>query len=629
MCGIAGWIALRNTPLPAHRVLAMTERLRHRGPDDGGIVFFSKDEREAFIGEAALERATAPNAIVALSNRRLAIIDPKGGAQPVSDSSGRHFVVLNGEIYNHRRLRQELEASGVKFRSDSDTEVVVAAFARWGAAALDRFVGMFAIAWWDTEAERLLIARDRLGIKPLYYATVGSDLAFASEIRSLVLMPGVNQDIDVDALRDFLLYRYIPSPRTMHRGIRALPPGHVLVLDRRAAAPSIEPQRWWKLDISVERDLTLDRAVNELDALLDDVCRDHLVSDVPVGVFLTGGVDSSTILAHSAKYSDGALRAVTVGFRGREHTPYNEIDAAADTARRFGVPFVPITLDSQVMSLLPQAVDALDEPMGDPSALPALAMMREARGVAKVMLSGDGGDEVFGGYDRYQKPTDRERSAAFRHSIYAMARAVGEWSGLRARRSERRMLVTTPEEVDRLILPEFQSRSRIVPLRDRVEIASGRDPLTQWQQIDLQTYLVDDNLKKTDRTSMAFGVEVRVPLVDSRIVEFGLTLAASLRRDASRGKVVLREALARHLPVATTQRPKNGFKVPLAKWFRKEERSPYLDALFEPDRPIWKLLDREFARGWLLEHRARVNSHAQKLYNLLVLDEWLRTRTTC
>jgi asparagine synthase (glutamine-hydrolysing) len=558
-----------------------------------------------------------------LGHRRLSIIDLATGNQPMCDPSGRHWLSYNGEIYNYRELRRLLESDGVRFRTTSDTEVLLESLIRWGSEGLNRLEGMFAFAWWDSQERRLLLARDRFGIKPLYYAITAGVLAFASEIKALLELPILSRGLDRAALRDFLAYRYIPSPKTIYAQVSCLPQAHMLSI-AIGQGPPASPQRWYALNAGAKRPISMDSAVEELDALLDTVCRDHLVSDVPVGVFLSGGLDSSSILAHSQANSAAPLRAVSVGFKGMEESKYNELEAASTIARHLGSDLKVVEVDSDLLDVLPGVIEALDEPMADISALPVLRMMQVARTEAKVMLSGDGGDEVFGGYERYIRTLAGSRTGAIRRLKAGILSALmGRSAHLMSLYLERVGVISLPQ-LKHLILPDFAAEAPPVPLDQRFELAQDRDPLTQWQHLDMQTYLVDDNLKKTDRMSMACSIEVRVPMVDRRVVEFGFSLPARLRIAGDRNKVVLRESLRRHLPACIANRGKMGFKVPLKIWMRQDEANDLIGEFAADTQPVWNVVRRSVVMQWLAEHRNGRKNHVDKLYSLIVLNAWLR-----
>jgi len=547
----------------------------------------------------------------------------------MSDHSGRYWLVYNGEIYNHVQIRRTLENEGAVFRTHSDTEVLLHSLIRWGMTALTRIEGMYAFAFWDSNTHTLLLVRDRFGIKPLYYTLRDGILAFGSEIKALLELEGLIWHLNKAALLDYLTYRYIPGPGTIYREIQSLPAAHAF---RIQFDGTINTRIWsyWDLTVSAERRISLNDAAEELDSLLDVVCREHLISDVPIGTFLSGGIDSGSVVVHSQANSPRPMVAVTVGFKGMDNTKFNEIGVARQIASQVGAVPKPVEMDFDVFGLLPEIVKAFDEPMADPSALPVYLMMRVARGEAKVMLSGDGGDEVFGGYNRYRRALGTRENPIVRRARDFILRTLGRLEEHYMKRYLDIVRISTPAEAHDLLNMEAPALNTnhgfpLAGIDKRYPVAANRDVLTQWQHLDIQTYLVDDNLKKADRMGMAWGVEVRVPLLDRRIVEFGLSLPWRLRFDGIRGKTVLRESLRKHLPERAVRRGKAGFKVPLSGWIRSADGRRCLEGLLNPSQPIWDLLHPSVAKKWVSQHFAEKKNRSEQIWSLLVLNEWLHS----
>jgi len=556
VCGIAG-IVSDGPPVRREDLERMAESQRHRGPDDSGLWL-------------------APDARAGLSHRRLSILDlSAAGRQPFSDAERDVHLVYNGEIYNFLELRAQLEAAGWEFRSRSDAEVVLRGYQEWGDAVVDRLRGMFAFGVWDGPRRRLLLARDRLGIKPLHWADGGSLFAFASELKGVEAAPIADRALDVSALWDFLTYHWVPAPKTPWRAFRKLPPAHVLV--REAGRTTL--RRYWSLDFAGDGAGDERRVADELLARVEEAVRMHLLSDVPVGALLSGGIDSSAVTALASRAGE-RLRTYTVGF---EEAAVSEAPWARELARRFDTEHVEET------SRLPAAREALDglagwldEPFADTSIVPTALVCRVARRGVKVALSGDGGDELFAGYRRYAKFVEQRRRdvlplPARRGLAGALGRRLPRASP--GRRSVRRWGMdgparhvslhggmTRPEKEDALpesIVARFRGYDDYWAVRSHWR--EDLDPWSRQQYADLMTYLPDDLLAKVDRASMRVSLEVRPPLLDHVLVEFAASIPASVRVRTG-PKSVLKEALRNVLPREVLERKKQGFSIPTETW---------------------------------------------------------------
>ena len=584
----------------------MCGAIRHRGPDEEGH----------HVGPG-----------VALGMRRLSVIDVSGGSQPISNEDATVHVVFNGEIYNHHTLRSAL-APRHQMRTRSDTEVLVHLYEDDGVHMVHRLRGMFAFAIWDERAERLFVARDRLGIKPLYYWPTGGGVAFASELKSFLALDDFPRELNVEAVHEYLALGYVPDPASIFQGVHKLPPGHVLTWD---AAQGVLLEQYWspvrpEVPIADERE-----AIEELRRLLADAVGSHLEADVRLGAFLSGGIDSSAVVAQMTRLSPTRVETFSIGFEERE---FNEAPHAASVARALGTKHTELIVRPDADALIEELIDTFDEPFGDSSALPTLLVSRLAREHVTVALSGDGGDELFGGYTRYaHMERARElRSPVARQLLHATAIRLGHSVRGRNRlldlsRGRRGRYAATVAQA--LLVNEGGAVQEIAPhhsldsLMDRwFEPAAGRDFLTQMTLVDLASYLPGDILTKVDRASMRVSLEARVPLLDHPLVEFAVALPGNVKRRDGTGKWILREAIKGLVPDSVFTQPKRGFAVPLGRWLKHELRHR-LDTLLGPNRPVYAYVDRASVQRLVQEHLAGRRDHSHFLWRILVLDLWL------
>ena len=559
MCGICGLVAAEREGAPdLEAVERMSARLVHRGPDDDGLFHEGP---------------------VALAARRLSIIDLDGGHQPIANEDGSCVVVQNGEIYNYRELKRELEGRGHTFATDCDTEVLVHLYEEHGEEFVERLRGMFAIALWDKRRSRLLLARDRFGIKPLYYREAGGGLAFASELKAMLELPGFSREIDPEAVSAYLAFNSIPAPLTIFAEARKLPPGHLLSWEggetrlRRYARPGPPPG-------GEERRGSMDALAAELREVLDDSVRAHLVADVPVGVLLSGGVDSGGLAALASAHAGEPLHTFSIGF---EEAGFDELSRARMVAERYGTDHHELILRPDAVELLPRLVEAFDEPFGDSSALPTYIVSELAAGEVKTALSGEGGDELFGGYYTYVADLLARRVGR----LAPLARPLAEALPSRADRvgfdykAKRfaRAAALPPLERHHGWKEIFSAEARAGlagpaawdPLdlyRERYAETEGAEPLARMQDLDLGIYMVDDLLVKTDRLSMAHSLELRVPFLDQRVAEFAFSLPTRMKVRGFEKKRLLRRALEPLLPKEIVHGRKQGFSIPIAAWLR-------------------------------------------------------------
>ena len=607
MCGIAGYAGRSRSAERAEAALgAMCAAIRHRGPDEEGH----------HVGPG-----------VALGMRRLSVIDVLGGSQPIANERGDVHVVFNGEIYNHHAIRARLAPRHV-FRTRSDTEVLVHLYEEMGDAMVDELRGMFAFAIWDDRTRRLTVARDRLGIKPLYYWQTADGVAFASELRSFLALEEFPREIDADAVREYLALGYVPDPSCIFRGVRKLPPAHVLIW---SAEEGLSIRRFWT-PVRPESPIADEReAVEELRRLLADAVASHLESDVRLGAFLSGGIDSSTVVAQMARLSGSTVETFSIGF---EEPEFNEAPHAGAVARALGTKHTELIVRPEADALIEQLVRTFDEPFGDSSALPTMLVSELARQHVTVALSGDGGDELFGGYTRYgemdgaremSSPVTRRlvRAAAVRlpHSTFGRNRLLHLSRGRRGQYAGTVAHALPVSEGG--VLTEVDEALSLDRLLDRwFDPAADRDFLTQMTLVDLGSYLPGDILTKVDRASMRVSLEARVPLLDHPLVEFAVSLPGRVKRRDGVGKWILRQAVTGLVPDSVFAQPKRGFGVPLAQWLRRELRHR-LETLLRADRAVYEHVDRASVARLVNEHLAGRRDHSHFLWRLLVLDLWL------
>jgi len=609
MCGIAGFAGWPLRAEEAARtVRTMCDAIVHRGPDDSGY----------FV---------APG--VALGMRRLSIIDVAGGQQPIGNEDGSIQVVFNGEIYNHHELRRGLVARGHRFRTRSDTETIVHLYEEIGEDFVLRLRGMFAIALWDARTKRLVLARDRVGIKPLSYWLTPDGIAFCSELRSLVTLARFPRHLDDRAIAAFLSLGYVPDPLAVFAGVAKLRPGHVLVwsADRGAAM-----RRYWT-PVASESDVPDDgQAAEHLRELLADAVGSHLEAEVPLGAFLSGGLDSSTVVALMARAASITPRTFAIGF---DEAAFNEAPHARRVAAAIGTRHTDLVVAPEADRLVEGVVGIFDEPFADSSALPTYTVSWLARQQVTVSLSGDGGDERFGGYTRYVDVLRRPTIPAWGRPLFrTVGRALPHIAPGRGRLLD--LARARPGAYASTVALPLAPRDggvatpRLVPqegqfgdiLADAFAEAGARDFVSQMMLVDVATYLPGDILTKVDRASMAVSLEARVPLLDHPLVEFALALPAALKIRDGVGKQVFRHAIRSLVPPEVMEHPKVGFAVPLGPWFRAPLRHR-IDRLPMADGGLYDYLDRAAVRRLVREHLVRRRDHSAALWRVLVLHLWL------
>jgi asparagine synthase (glutamine-hydrolysing) len=624
MCGIAGFVDNdQGTAGPVGQqrldgafnlVHRMCEVIRHRGPDDEGI-------------------HVAPG--VGLGMRRLSIIDLAGGRQPIHNEARTIWVVFNGEIYNYRELREELEAHGHEFYTSSDTESIVHAYEQWGEDAFRRLRGMFAIALWDGPNRTLLLARDRAGQKPLHYVERGGRLYFGSEIKSLIAAGAVEPRLDLAALDHYLAFLYTPREASIFENVRKLPPGHFLKWhDGRS-----DVRRYWQ--IAAEETFTgnEDEAVEGLTRILQDAVASHMVSDVPLGAFLSGGVDSSAVVGMMSRVSSRPVKTFSIGFDDPE---FDELEHARTVARHFGTDHHEFVVKPDGLSILDDLIGHFDEPFADSSAIPTWYVSEIARKHVTVVLSGDGGDELFGGYDRYiPHPRVRQFDALAVPGLRSAAALA--WPllphGTRGKNFLRHVAKdSTGRYLDSMTLFPSDERAALysdgatAAMRSATEhrLARHFDRFnalphdSRVMRFDFETYLPEDVLVKVDRMSMAHSIETRVPLLDNEVIDFAASLPARFKIRDGRRKHVLKRALGPLLPEGILNRRKQGFGIPLGNWFRGGLTGLFSDVLDAPRTRQRGYFEPAFVSRLLREHLSGQRDHTSRLWQLLVFELWHR-----
>jgi asparagine synthase (glutamine-hydrolysing) len=632
MCGICGFLHVQGAPVDVALGERMMELLRHRGPDGSGQL--------AVPGQPS---GSSPSLF--LGHRRLKIIDLSEAArQPLSNEDGTIWIVFNGEIYNFPALRADLERRGHQFRSHSDTETIVHAYEEFGDACVARLDGQFAFALWDGRSRRLLLARDRSGKKPLYYTFDGRSFAFASEIKSLLVCPWVRQEVAVEHLGDYLLFGYVRAPGTLYQGILQLPPGSSLTVEDGTVRG---PARYWTLRRGAAPDaevLPAQEAARRVRELLTQAVEARLISDVPLGALLSGGLDSTIVVGIMSRLSKSPVRTFTVGFA--DDASYDERRFANIAARAFGTDHTEFVVRTDAMSLVRRLLWHHDQPYGDSSAIPTYQVSRMARRHVTVVLNGDGGDEVFGGYERFWAALWAARVPGFLGGLGStLARALprnDSYFGLR-RRIERFVARSGEPPLDRyldwtsifdtgaatrLLRPEVAARGDVSGIYATLRGAYGgngsRELLDQLLDINFMTYLPEDLHVKVDRMSMANSLEARSPMLDTSLVEFAATLRPDLKIRGGTLKYVLKLAFRDLVPPELLGRRKHGFGVPVDGWFRNELRSTALQMLLQPDSRIRRYLDQEAVRRLFDEHVRGTAAHGHRLWTLMNLELWCR-----
>ncbi len=628
MCGIVGVFDVRGRrEVPPERLARMNQSQFHRGPDEGGM------HLEPGVG---------------LGHRRLSIIDLATGQQPLFNEDGSVAVVFNGEIYNYQELIPELQALGHVFHTRSDTEVIVHAWEAWGAACVDRFRGMFAFALWDRNSETLFLARDRLGVKPLFYALLADGTCiFGSELKALLAHGGMRRDIDPCAVEEYFALGYVAEPRTVFKAAKKLPPGHTLSLQR--GQPPGEAREYWDVRFSLDNPISHRDACAELVARLNESVKLRMISEVPLGAFLSGGVDSSAVVAVMAGLSREPVNTCSISFGD---PAFNESAFADMVARRYGTRHSVERVDSDDFDLIDTLALLYDEPYADSSAIPTYRVCQLAKKHVTVALSGDGGDESFGGYRRYRMHAMEERMRsslplALRRPLFGLLGRLypkADWAPrmFRARSTFEALARETVEAYFHSVSIMREAMRRQLFGRDFRNQLGGysaaqvfqrhaareasKDPLALVQYLDLKTYLVGDINTKVDRASMAHSLEVREPLMDHPLVEWLASLPSSFKVKAQEGKVLLKKAMEPALPHEVLYRPKMGFSVPLARWFRGPLKGRVREVLLGERMADSGMFNRVCLKRIIDDHESGLRDYSSPIWTLLMFEAFLRCR---
>ena len=619
MCGICGIFDLSGNPINRDTLAKMNSVIRHRGPDgDGELV-----DHE-----------------VGLGHRRLSIIDVGGGAQPIGNEDGSIQIVFNGEIYNFIELREELLKAGHSFKTKSDTEVIVHAYEQWGRDCVKRFNGMFAFAIWDAKKRELFIARDHLGIKPLYYVQIGNQLLFGSEIKTLLQHPDCPREVDEESLAELFTFRYVPAPKTLFKGIFKMPTAHSLLASRTG----IKIERYWNWTPLERKGVSEGDLIEEYQTLLEDAVKLQMRSDVPLGLFLSSGVDSAVLLAIMSKYSNGPVQAFTIGFEGGEET--NEVEDAKALAKMFGADHhAQMLAPGDYVKYYERYMWDLEEPVGNETAAAFYFVSKITSQKVKVALTGQGADEPWAGYDRYK---GIKLSDAYSRLPSALTDGVAFMAKMTGRAEKFKRGVASLAEPDMLTrfakvysffsaemkaklykgslkkifdADNFGTRMALSRLQSDVK---GLDPLTQMLYIDTRANLPDDLLMVGDKTSMACSLEARVPFLDVRLIEFIESLPPNLKLNGMTGKYLHKKACLKWLPKEIVHRKKKGFANPVEEWFRTRMSGFVEECLLSKDSSMARYFDQDYIRQIIALDRSGKEQYRRHLYLLVSLELWHR-----
>jgi len=613
MCGIAGLLSLGGKPVFEDEIQSMCDAIVHRGPDDAG--YYVQDP-------------------VALGMRRLSIIDLATGHQPVHNEDGSVWVVFNGEIYNFKSLRTSLERQGHRFYTGTDTEVIVHLYEQYGERCVDKMRGMFAFAVWDDRRKTLLLARDRLGIKPLFYTVADGRLAFGSELKLLLQLPEVERRLNWGSVNHLFSTMCTPGSESIVEGVHKLKPGHILTA---SAKDGIRVREYWDVVFDPDYGKPEQYFVERLRDLLEESVRLRLIADVPLGAFLSGGIDSSAVVATMARIGSGRVKTFSIGFTDQE---YNELDYARQVAQKFDTDHHELVIEPNVLNIIEDLAWYLDEPFGDSSAIPTYMVSKLASEHVTVVLSGDGGDELFAGYDRYLvERVERKRAeipAFVRQAAGLIGRAMRE--GMKGRNFLRHLALNGSDRYfdATMLFRESEKMSLFEPdvygeIRNRDGFSAWRSFLDtgrmHWlsalQYLDVKNYLPNDILTKVDRMSMAHSIEARVPLLDHKFVEFAATIPPELKLKGVTTKYIFKKAMEGTLPKEILHRPKRGFAVPLGRWFRGQLGSFMRDLLLSR-----RSIERGIFKKAYLERLIEMNDRGRpldlQLWTLITFELWCR-----
>ena len=645
MCGICGEIDF-SKGVESETIQRMCGALAHRGPDDEGMVFVKGDNYIEVKRNDKLP-VNETGFQIALGHRRLSIIDLSEAAhQPMCNEDGAIWIVYNGEIYNFQELRKELENRSHLFKSRSDTEVILHAYEEWGTECLRRFRGMFAFAIWDSNLRRLFMARDRLGEKPLVYFNQNGHFAFASEIKALLEIPGVERRVNIYALHDYLTYQYVPSPDTIFEGIKKLPPAHYLIYD---CSGNIRIERYWKLNFELSQKIHtgLQDLIDLLRTELEESVRLRLISDVPLGAFLSGGMDSSLIVGMMSKLSEKPIKTFSIGF---EEEGFDELSYARLVSNHFSTEHHEFVVRPHAIEILPKLVWHYNEPFADSSAIPTYYVANMTKDFVKVILTGDAGDENFAGYGRYVRskwvalftklpekfrkelmPVLLRKISALRYREKTLNRLADFMEVLtcdQGRNYAEQMKIFNNKELGDICTKDFakdiKKETPFTFLLEKYQEADTEDLLEKLLYVDINSYLPEDLLVKMDIATMANSLEARIPFLDHKFIELVAGIPSDLKLRRANSKFILKKAFSDFLPGPILSRKKMGFGVPVSRWFRKELKDYIHEILLDN-----KTLNRGYFRKAVIErllneHISLRYDHSAKIWALLVLEIWFR-----
>ncbi len=625
MCGITGFLNLnKQANVDKTLLAAMNQAQFHRGPDEGG----------EYTDDA-----------IALGHRRLAIIDLSSGQQPMASDDGQFVLIFNGEIYNFKTIRADLIALGQTFQTHSDTEVILKAYMVWGAECVNQLQGMFTFAIWDKAQQTLFIARDRLGIKPLFYAIINDALYFASELKSITLVPGLNKKIDVKAVEQYFSLGYTAEPHTIYQQVAKLSPGHTLTIKVGQKTPTLA--QYWDVSYAKQVELTEQAYDDLMVSQFKKAVASHLMAEVPLGAFLSGGVDSSAVVAMMSQITEQPINTCSIGFDVKD---YNETEFARQVADRYQSHHQEHIVASDDFSLVDELAGLYDEPYADSSAMPTYRVCQLARKKVTVCLSGDGADELLAGYRRYHLMMNEEKVRTIlpyrlRKPLFGTLGKLYpklDWAPqfLRAKTTFQSLAMDTTEGYfhgvsllnnqqrkdlfSKELYQELQGYTALEVFREHEKNFDGHDALSLIQYLDIKTYLVGDILTKVDRASMAHSLEVRVPFLDHKFVEWSATIPTALKLKNGSGKHIFKKAMEPHLPHDVLYRKKMGFRVPLADWFRGPLKNKLREALLSDQMANSGLFNMATIRLWLDDHQSGKHEYSAPLWTLLMFASFYK-----
>jgi len=619
MCGITGIVQFNRDKAIAPAVLKnMCDSIYHRGPDDDGL-YMSRN--------------------VGLGFRRLSIIDLSTGHQPLSNQNDSVYIVFNGEIYNYLEQRQKLIQKGYIFKTTTDTEVILHLYEEYGVHCLQYLRGMFAFAIWDSNKQQLFCARDRFGIKPFYYYSDQEKFVFGSEIKAILKSNDIDKTISIDALDSYFAFGYITSDLSIYKNIKKLQPAHYLLLSLKDK-PVIEINRYWEIHFDPDYSKSENRWKEEIEACFSETVKLHMISDVPLGAFLSGGIDSSSVVAMMAKNSDRPVKTFSIGFNEQK---FNELKYARELANKYGCEHHEQIVEPESIGLLSKLVSAYDEPFADSSAIPTYYVSQLARKHVTVALSGDGGDELFAGYTGYTKfkkirsfPLNFRGSIANKviwGNIHNLIPHSTKGKGLMYFLSQPKEYAFayqtswTEQERSELFGHSDENRNKLATELFKVGILQNKknhDFISNLQYLDMKTYMVDDILTKVDRASMMNSLEVRVPILDHKFAELTFKIPSELKLKRNEKKYILKKAMENYLPQSILSHPKQGFGVPLSLWFKGDLKEFVNDTLLSQHALISNYLDTNYVKKIVLEDRKGKRDFNSKIWSLIIFEEWLK-----